>query len=134
MKEWHACETPRALRYTPSHEWVALEGETVRVGITDFAQDQLGDIVYVELPQPGTSLAKGAVLGVVESVKAVAELYAPLEGRVVSSNEALQQAPERVNQDPYGEGWMVTLTPEDPGEIEALLTEGAYRDLLKGTA
>ncbi len=122
---------PEELRYNESHEWVRQEEDgTVTVGITDHAQGQLGDLVYVELPEPGLSLQANESLGVVESVKAASDIYSPIGGRVVAVNTALADAPEQVNADPYGEGWLVRLAPEDPGEIGALLDSEGYQAML----
>lgn len=122
---------PEDLRYNDSHEWVRQEEDgTVTVGITDHAQAQLGDLVYVELPEPGVSLQANDSLGVVESVKAASDIYSPIGGRVVAVNTALVDAPEQVNADPYGEGWLVRLAPEDPGEVEALLDSEGYQAVL----
>ena len=122
---------PEELRYNESHEWVRQEEDgTVTVGITDHAQAQLGDLVYVELPEPGASLQANESLGVVESVKAASDIYSPIGGRVVAVNTALADAPEQVNADPYGEGWLVRLAPEDPGEIGALLDSEGYQAML----
>ncbi|HEX5740060.1 MAG TPA: glycine cleavage system protein GcvH [Pilimelia sp.] len=123
---------PEELRYTAEHEWVTLtEGGVVRVGITAFAQDALGDIVYVDLAEPGTEVAAGGSLGEVESTKSVSEIYAPMAGTVVRRNDELAGAPDLVNTDPYGEGWLVEL---DAGaaDLGALLTPEAYRELTKG--
>ena len=122
---------PEELRYNDSHEWVRQEEDgTVTVGITDHAQAQLGDLVYVELPEPGASLQANESLGVVESVKAASDIFSPIGGRVVAVNTALADAPEQVNADPYGEGWLVRLAPEDPGEIGALLDSEGYQAML----
>ena len=122
---------PEELRYNESHEWVRQEEDgTVTVGITDHAQAQRGDLVYVELPEPGLSLQANESLGVVESVKAASDIYSPIGGRVVAVNTALADAPEQVNADPYGEGWLVRLAPEDPGEIGALLDSEGYQAML----
>ena len=122
---------PEELRYNESHEWVRQEEDgTVTVGITDHAQAQLGDLVYVELPEPGLSLQANESLGVVESVEAASDIYSPIGGRVVAVNTALADAPEQVNADPYGEGWLVRLAPEDPGEIGALLDSEGYQAML----
>lgn len=123
---------PEDLRYTAEHEWVrATETGTVVFGITDFAQDALGDIVYVSLPGVGESVAAGAVCGEVESTKSVSDIYAPLAGEVVARNEALDAAPETVNSDAYGAGWMVELRPTDPSAVDALMTAGDYRALVE---
>ncbi|BCB77150.1 glycine cleavage system protein GcvH [Phytohabitans flavus] len=121
---------PEDLRYTAEHEWVAgTSGGPVRVGITHFAQDALGDIVYVQLPDPGAAVAAGEAFGEVESTKSVSEIYAPLTGTVVARNEKLVEEPEVINTDPYGEGWLVEIEPADPAAVDGLLTAAAYRDL-----
>ncbi|MEV4201015.1 glycine cleavage system protein GcvH [Micromonospora globbae] len=121
---------PEDLRYTAEHEWVAGDGSgTVRIGITHFAQDALGDIVYVQLPDPGTAVAAGESLGEIESTKSVSEIYAPVSGTVAARNEALGDTPEVINTDPYGAGWLVEITPDDPTAVDGLLTPGAYREL-----
>ena len=126
-------QVPEGLRYTSEHEWVAEAGDgLVRVGITDYAQDALGDIVFVELPAPGTVVQPGQACGEVESTKSVSELFAPVAGTVTGRNEALDAAPESVNGDPYGQGWMFEVRVEDPAEVEALMTPQAYRDLTGG--
>ncbi|WP_213450112.1 glycine cleavage system protein GcvH [Rhizomonospora bruguierae] len=124
---------PEQLRYTAEHEWVADAGAgRARVGITHFAQDSLGDIVYVQLPEPGTAVAAGASLGEVESTKSVSEIYAPVSGTVVARNDALADTPELVNSDPYGEGWLIEIAPEDPAAVGQLLDAAAYRQLTEG--
>jgi glycine cleavage system H protein len=121
---------PGALRYAKSHEWLRLEGDgTATVGITDYAQGSLGDITYVQLPKVGAVLGKGAVFGVVESVKAASDVYAPVGGSVVAVNTALDSAPEALNKDPYGGGWILRLKPSDPAEAGALLDAAAYAQL-----
>jgi glycine cleavage system H protein len=123
---------PEDLRYTAEHEWVrGTDSGTVVFGITDFAQDALGDIVYVSLPAVGAAVAPGAACGEVESTKSVSEIYAPIEGEVVARNEALDAAPETVNSDAYGAGWMVELRPADPAALEGLLTAADYRALVE---
>jgi glycine cleavage system H protein len=122
-------KVPADLRYTREHEWIRLEGDRVRVGITDHAQGELGDVVFLDLPSPGAKLRAGAPFGGIESVKAVSELFAPLSGEVVEVNGALGANPELVNQDPYGEGWMLLLAPEDPKELDALLGPEEYERL-----
>ncbi len=117
---------PKELRYTKDHEWVRVDGEEATVGITEYAASQLGDIVFVELPDAGRSLAQFATFGVVESVKAVSDLFAPVSGEVVATNDALAGAPETVNSDPYGEGWMIRLRLAEPGEVDELLDAAAY--------
>ncbi len=122
-------DVPDDRRYLESHEW-ALETDdgTVRVGISDFAQDELGDVVFVELPDTGDDLEREAEFGVVESIKAVSDLYAPVGGEVVAINDDLFDAPELVNEDPFGEGWMLELEPDDPDELEELLTADEYEN------
>lgn len=120
------------LRFAQDHEWAKLEDGGVRVGISDYAQDQLGDVVYVELPQVGETFEQGAVFGVVESVKAVSELYMPVGGRILAVNEKLEKAPELVNTDPYGDGWMVVVEPVDLGQLDALMNSAQYLAVLKG--
>jgi glycine cleavage system H protein len=118
---------PEDLRYTREHEWARKKGGNYVVGITDFAQEQLGDVVYVELPDVGDPVKKGESFGVVESTKAVSELFAPLTGKIVEVNDPLSDAPETVNDDPYEEGWMIVIEPADPKELEALMDAKAYR-------
>lgn len=124
-------EFPEDVRYTEQHEWARKEGNLVRVGITDYAQDQLGDIVYVEIPEVGTEVRAGEPLGEVESTKSVSEVYAPVSGRVVERNELLADSPEVVNEDPYGDGWMVLIEPSDPGEFEELMDAERYRSFIE---
>jgi glycine cleavage system H protein len=120
-------EIPEELSYARSHEWARLEADgTVTVGISDHAQDALGDVVFVELPEPGATLTAGGEAGVVESVKAASDIYAPVAGTVVAVNPALEDAPETVNGDPYRAGWLFTLKPEDSGQLDELLDAGAY--------
>jgi glycine cleavage system H protein len=121
---------PTDLRYTKDHEWVRVDGDEATVGITDSAAGQLGDIVFVELPEVGRTLAQFATFGVVESVKAVSDLFAPLSGEVVASNAALAGAPELVNSDPNGDGWMIRLRLSAPGEVDELLDATAYDALI----
>jgi glycine cleavage system H protein len=118
---------PDDLRYTKDHEWARQKGTTVLVGITDFAQDQLGDVVFVELPAVGDQVKRGESFGVVESTKAVSELFAPLSGKVVEVNGPLLEAPESINEDPYQEGWMIAIEPSDPTELAGLLDAKAYQ-------
>lgn len=117
---------PKELKYSKDHEWARLEQEFVVVGITDYAQDKLGSIVFVELPSPGRSFKKGETLVTVDSVKAVAEVYAPVSGQVEAVNESLPDTPELINRDSYGEGWMVKLKVANPAEVDSLLTAEAY--------
>jgi glycine cleavage system H protein len=126
-------QVPEGLRYTSEHEWVRETGDgVVRVGITDYAQDALGDIVFVELPATGTAVQAGQACGEVESTKSVSELFAPVAGTVTARNDALDAAPETVNGDPYGEGWMFEVQVTDPASVAALLDEQGYRDLTGG--
>ena len=126
--------TPEELSYTKDHEWVRAAGERVTVGITDHAQKQLGDVVYVELPRVGDKFESGEPFGSVESVKAVSEIYMPIGGEVTEVNSALNEAPEKVNSDPYGDGWMVIITPTNSSELDALLTAAEYEDYIKEEA
>lgn len=119
-------QTPKELKYTASHEWSRLEDGVVTVGITDYAQDQLGDVVFTELPEIGRKVAKGEAVAVVESVKTASDIYAPVSGEVVEVNEALVDAPETINESPYEGGWMFRLRAADPSELEALLDDAAY--------
>jgi glycine cleavage system H protein len=120
---------PPDLRYTREHEWTKVEGDRVRVGITDYAQEQLGDVVFVELPAVGAKVRSSDPFGTVESVKAVSELFSPFSGEVVEVNEVLLDKPELVNADPYGEGWMTVLRPSDQAELERLLSADEYEAL-----
>ncbi|OQY58079.1 MAG: glycine cleavage system protein H [Desulfobacteraceae bacterium 4572_88] len=124
---------PDDLRYADDHEWAKSEGDKVTIGISDYAQDQLGDIVFVELPQAGTTLAKGEEFGTVESVKAVSELYMPIGGEILAINPELEDAPELVNNEPYTRGWMVEVRPDDFSEVDALMDKAAYLKMLEGT-
>ncbi|HEY5434311.1 MAG TPA: glycine cleavage system protein GcvH [Candidatus Limnocylindrales bacterium] len=121
---------PSDLRYTKEHEWIRVEGDEAVIGITQHAADQLGDIVFVELPDAGRALQQAATFGVVESVKAVSDLYAPVSGEVCGTNDALSGAPEVVNTDPYGAGWMLRVRLADAGELDALLDADAYDALI----
>ena len=121
---------PAELKYVSSHEWICVEGEgVVTIGITDHAQDQLGDVVFIELPEVGTNLSLSDDMGVVESVKAASDIYAPLSGEIVEVNEELDESPEQVNSDPYGDGWFVKIKLEDESELDALLDAAAYAEL-----
>ena len=120
-------EFPEDVRYTKEHEWLRTDGTDAVVGITDFAQDALGDVVFVELPAAGTQLTRGQTFGVVESNKTVSDLFAPISGRVLAVNQVLRDEPELVNQDPYGAGWMIRVAPGRREEIESLLDAAAYR-------
>ena len=121
---------PTELRYSKEHEWAKVEGNRVRVGITQFAADRLSDVVYVELPKVGSQVAFMQPFGVVESVKAVSDLYAPVSGKVAEINEALAQKPEVINTDPYGQAWMIVVEPADLGELGQLLDAGGYAALV----
>jgi len=120
---------PEELRYSAEHEWVRVEGASATIGITDFAQDSLGDIVFVQLPDVGTDVIAGAGITEIESTKSVSDIYAPVTGTVTAVNEALQEQPELVNQDPYGAGWIMTIECSTPDELAALLDAAAYRAL-----
>ena len=124
---------PGELRYSADHEWVRVgKGRRVRVGITDYAQDALGDVVFIDLPLVGTKVAPGAVFGEVESTKSVSELFAPLSGTVVAINDELEVAPERVNEDPYGDGWICEIELSDPAELDDLIDAASYSALIEG--
>jgi glycine cleavage system H protein len=124
-------EFPEHLRYTKEHEWVAAEGDRARVGITDYAQDALGDIVYVQPPEVGTTVAAMSACAEVESTKSVSDIYAPVAGTVIEVNAALADAPEQLNQSPYGDGWIFVIEMSDPSEVERLLDAVAYRRLVE---
>ncbi len=121
--------TPEGLRYSLDHEWVRVDGDSATVGITDYAQDALGDVVYVDLPELSSAVMAGATFGEVESTKSVSELYAPISGAVSSVNDELGDEPEKLNSDPYGEGWICTITIGDASELDGLLDASAYRAL-----
>lgn len=123
---------PSELKYTKDHEWISVEGDTVTIGITDFAQSELGDIVYVDVDTLDETLEAEEVFGSVEAVKTVSDLFMPLAGEVVEFNEALEDEPELVNKDPYGDGWMIKVKVSDTSEIESLLDAEAYTNLIKG--
>lgn len=125
---------PEELRYTKEHEWIATEGGLARVGITDFAQDALGDVVYVDIPEEGTEVRAGEAFGEVESTKSVSDIFSPVSGRVVERNLSLEDQPEQVNEDPYGEGWMVVVEMTDTSELDELLDAQAYRAFAEGSA
>jgi glycine cleavage system H protein len=122
---------PEDLHYSKDHEWVRVEGDQAIIGITDYAQDSLGDVVYVELPKPGDDFAANESFGSVESVKAVSEVFTPVAGAVVKINESLADEPEKVNSDPYGEGWMIRVKMANAGEVDSLLTAAEYEDFTK---
>jgi glycine cleavage system H protein len=123
--------TPKDLRYSEEHEWVKVEGEKVRVGITEFAQSELGDIVFVELPEVGTEVTVDEPFGSVESVKTVSELYAPVSGKIIEVNEDLNDSPEFVNESPYEKAWMIVIEPTDLSEVDKLLTPEQYEEMIK---
>lgn len=121
---------PNELRYTKEHEWVKIEGENVKIGITDFAQSELGDVVFVELPEEGEEIEVNSPFGSVESVKTVSELYAPVSGTIIEVNEALEDSPEFVNEDPYDKAWMIILKPADKNQLDQLLSAEEYQAIL----
>jgi glycine cleavage system H protein len=121
---------PEDLRYSSDHEWARLEGDRVRVGITDYAQDTLGDVVFVQVPEVGTEVDAGAAFGEIESTKSVSDLYAPVSGTVVEVNTELADAPNRLNEDPYGEGWICVIEPSDTSQLENLLDAAKYQALV----
>jgi glycine cleavage system H protein len=123
---------PEDVRYSKDHEWVKARGDNFVVGISDYAQDQLGDIVFVEVPEVGDQFEKESEFGTVESVKAVSEIYMPIGGEVVAVNQALEDSPELLNKDPYDKGWIVEIKPTDPGEMDDLMDKNAYLEMLKG--
>lgn len=131
MKELSELKFPEGFQYTEDHEWAQKKGDAIRIGISDYAQDQLGDIVFVEMPGLGDSFAKGDEIGSLESVKAVSELYIPVGGEVTAINEKLEDAPELINNDPFGDGWIVEVTPSDVSELDALMDSAAYLETLK---
>ncbi|MBW2469105.1 MAG: glycine cleavage system protein GcvH [Deltaproteobacteria bacterium] len=132
MKELNELNFPDDVRYAKSHEWARSGGDTIKVGISDYAQDQLGDIVFVELPEVGDTFDQGEEFGTVESVKAVSELYMPVAGEVVAINDTLEDAPEKVNNTPYGDGWMLEVKADNPPEMDDLMDNNAYVESLKG--
>jgi len=125
-------QVPQHLRYSNDHEWVSVDGTTARIGITDYAQDALGDVVYVQVPSVGGAVGSGDSFGEVESTKSVSDVYAPVSGTVVSVNEALGDHPELLNQDPYGAGWLCEIEMTDPSQVESLLDAAAYQALIAG--
>jgi len=131
MKDLSELDFPETVRYTEDHEWAAVDGETVRIGVSDYAQDQLGDIVYVEMPEIGDIFEKGDEFGTLESVKAVSEIYMPVGGEVIAVNEALVDTPELINQDPYG-AWIVEIRVTDVGEYDELMSAEDYIEMLRG--
>ena len=123
---------PEDLRYSAGHEWIRVEGSTARVGITDYAQDALGDVVFVDLPDVGASVHEGAAISEVESTKSVSDIYAPVSGTISEVNTDLGESPERLNDDPYGEGWIFVIELTDAAQLESLLSAAAYRVLVEG--
>ena len=130
MKEVHELNLPEDVRYTKDREWAKVTGDTIKIGISDYAQDQMGDIVFVEMPDVGDTFEEGDEFGTLESVKAVSELYIPIGGEIVAINEELEDTPELLNQDPYG-GWIVEIKPKDIQEIEQLFDRDSYLGVLK---
>jgi glycine cleavage system H protein len=131
MKEISEMNFPEKLRYSKDHEWVQADTDTIRIGITDYAQAQLGDIVFIELPAVGSTFSAGNEFGTVESVKAASEIFTPIDCEVVKVNPKLEDAPEIVNTDPYNEGWMIEVKAANPSQIDALMTSVQYQDMLK---
>ncbi len=125
-------QIPEELRYSSDHEWIRVEGDKVRIGITDYAQDALGDVVFVDLPDVGSDVVAAASISEVESTKSVSDIYAPVSGTVAEVNGDLGDAPERLNEDPYGEGWICVIALSDPAQLDGLLTAAAYRQLVEG--
>jgi len=134
MKEIGELNFPEDVHYTEDHEWIKIEDDEAAIGITDYAQDQLGDIVFVELPQPGDVLGKGEEFGTLESVKAVAELYMPIGGEVVAVNTALEDSPGLVNTSPHSDGWIIRIKQSDPDELNILMNKATYLKMLEGAA
>lgn len=132
MKEISQLDLPENVRFAEDHEWARKEGGAIRIGIDDYAQDQLGDVVFVELPQVGDKFAKGDAFGSVESVKAVSELFMPMGGEISAINEDLEESPELVNTSPYDKGWMIDVKPDDPKQLDAMMARDAYLEMLKG--
>jgi len=126
-------EFPDDVRYTKDHEWARPEGGRVRIGVTDFAQDALGDVVYVDLPEAGTSVQADQPFGEVESTKSVSDVFSPVSGTIVEKNPLVDDAPELVNQQPYGDGWLVIVEPTDPTEVDGLMDSEAYKALVEGS-
>ena len=123
-------QVEQGLRYSRTHEWARIEGDVATVGVTDYAQSELGDITYLELPQPGTRVKQGEPMGVIESVKAASDIYSPVSGEVIEANQGVVDAPEKVNQSPYGEAWLVKIRLSDPSEVENLMDAAAYEQFL----
>lgn len=123
---------PEELRYSTDHEWVRVDGDSARVGITEYAQDALGDVVFVQVPDVGADVSAGDTFGEVESTKSVSDLYAPVSGTVLEVNDGLGDGPQALNDDPYGDGWICTIRMSDPSQLDALLDAAAYRELIEG--
>ncbi len=132
MKDISELVTPLDIGYTKDHEWARLDGKIIRIGITDYAQDRLGDIVFVETPEVGKTLAKGEECGTLESVKAVAEVYMPVSGEIIGVNTALEESPDLVNKAPYTDGWIADVKPSNLSEMDGLMAHDAYLDMFKG--
>ena len=132
MKEINQLELPENLQYSKSHEWVKKENDTIKIGLSDYAQDQLGEIVFVEVPEVGDTFSKGDEFANVESVKAVSEIYLPVSGEIIAVNEELEDAPELVNESCYDKGWIAQVKLDDPSELDSLLDKDAYLETLKG--
>ncbi len=126
-------EFPDDVGYTKEHEWARLEGGSVRIGVTDFAQDALGDVVYVDLPEAGTAIRADEAFGEVESTKSVSDVYSPISGTIVEKNPLIEDAPELVNQQPYGDGWLVLVEPADPADVGRLMNAEAYKSMVEGS-
>jgi glycine cleavage system H protein len=124
---------PDDLRYSSDHEWARLEDGRIRMGITDYAQDALGDVVFVQVPQTGTTVERGSTFSEVESTKSVSDIYAPVSGTIVAVNDELTDSPQRLNEDPYGDGWICLIEPSDPSQVDELLDAAAYRALVEGS-
>jgi len=132
MKELSELNLPEDVRYAEDHEWTRKKGDQIQIGISDYAQDQLGDVVFVELPQVGDKFAKGDAFGSVESVKAVSELFMPIGGEISAVNSKLEDEPELVNKQPYGDGWMIEVKADDESELDQMMDKNAYLEMLKG--
>lgn len=132
MKEISQLELPHHVRYTEDHEWARIDNDEVICGITDYAQDQMGDIVFIELPRPGEVLKKREQFGTVESVKAVVELYMPVSGEIIETNRYLEESPQLVNTSPYSDGWMIKIKPVKTSEIDSLMSSKSYKEMLQG--
>ena len=132
MKDLSELHLPDDVRYSDDHEWAGIEGKRIRVGISDYAQDQLGDITFVELPEVGDTFEKGEEFGTLESTKAVSEMLMPVSGEVIEINTALEESPELINRDPYGDGWILKIMPNEREDMESLMTRDAYLEMLRG--